>query len=107
MGGAINDVDPEATAFSERSAPYMISIDGMWDDPSMNESGIAWVRDAFERISKFGTGAVYLNFTGLSDEAASANVDSAFGRNLARLGEIKAKYDPQNLFRVNNNIEPA
>jgi hypothetical protein len=107
MGGAINDTDAEATAFSERSSPYMISIDGMWDDPSMSDDGIAWVRDAYKQISKFGTGAVYLNFTGLSDEAASANVDSAFGRNLARLGEIKAKYDPENLFRVNNNIEPA
>src|SRR5439155_27061479 len=45
MGGALNSVDPEATAFSERSAPFMISIDGMWDDPSFNEKGVAWVRD--------------------------------------------------------------
>jgi FAD/FMN-containing dehydrogenase len=107
MGGALNSVDPEATAFSERSAPFMISIDGMWDDPSFNEEGVAWVRDAWEQVAKFGTGGVYLNFTGLSDEAESAGVDSAFGRNLSRLAEIKSAYDPDNLFRLNNNVKPA
>jgi hypothetical protein len=50
---------------------------------------------------------VYLNFTGLADEAPSAGVDSAFGRNLQRLAAIKAKYDPENFFRLNNNIVPA
>jgi len=107
MGGAIAGVDPEATAFSERSAPFMVSIDGMWDDPALNEDGIAWVRDAWSQVAKFGTGGVYLNFTGLSEEAPSAGVDSAFGRNLNRLAEIKSTYDPGNLFRLNNNIEPA
>jgi FAD/FMN-containing dehydrogenase len=107
MGGAIADVPPEDTAFSERSAPFMVSIDGMWTDPAENDANVAWVRSTFEEIGKFGTGAVYLNFTGLADEAPSANVDSAFGRNLRRLAELKAKYDPDNFFRVNNNITPA
>ena len=53
-------------------------------------------------------GLVYLNFTGLGDdEALDAGVDTAFGRNLKRLAEVKAEYDPTNFFRVNNNIEPA
>lgn len=50
---------------------------------------------------------VYLNFTGLDDEAASAGVDSAFGRNMRRLAEVKGKYDPGNFLRLNNNIAPA
>ena len=50
---------------------------------------------------------MYLNFTGLADEAPSAGVDSAFGRNLLRLAEIKAAYDPGNFFNLNNNIKPA
>lgn len=107
MGGAINRVASEDTAFAERSAQYMISIDGMWTDPADNDDSIGWVRSAWEEISKFGTGSVYLNFTGLADEAPNAGVDSAFGRNLQRLAEVKAKYDPDNLFRVNNNIAPA
>ena len=107
MGGAIARVDPEATAFATRTAPYMASIDGMWDDPAMNEEGVAWVRETWGRIREYGTGEVYLNFTGLADEAPEAGVDTAFGRNLRRLAEIKAKYDPENFFRVNNNIRPA
>jgi FAD/FMN-containing dehydrogenase len=107
MGGAIADVDPEATAFAARTAPYMASIDGIWTDEISDADGIAWVRSAWEEISRHGTGDVYLNFTGRSDEEATAGVDSAYGRNLQRLAEVKAKYDPDNFFRINNNILPA
>ena len=110
MGGAINAVDPEDTAFSARTSPYMISIDGMWTeaDGITDEQGIEWARSVFAGVSEFGTGEVYLNFSGLAgDEAQNAGVDSALGRNMKRLGEIKAKYDPDNFFRVNNNIAPA
>jgi hypothetical protein len=85
----------------------MVSIDGMWDDPASNEQNIAWVRSTWEDVKRFGTGAVYLNFTGLAEEAPEAGVDTALGRNLRRLAEVKAKYDPDNFFRVNNNIKPA
>jgi FAD/FMN-containing dehydrogenase len=107
MGGAIAEVGAEDTAFHERSAPFMVSIDGMWTDPADSADNVAWVRSAWEQIGKFGTGEVYLNFTGLADEAPTAGVDSAFGRNLRRLGEVKATYDPDNFFRLNNNIVPA
>ena len=107
MGGAIGDLDPEATAFAERSAPYMVSIDGMWTDAGDDADKIAWVRSAWDEVRQHGTGSVYLNFTGLADEVPSAGVDTAFGRNLRRLAEVKASYDPDNFFRVNNNIAPA
>ena len=107
MGGAIADVDPEATAFATREPQFMVSIDGMWTDELTDADGVAWVRAAWEEISRFGTGDVYLNFTGLAGEDADAGVDSAFGRNLRRLAEIKAIYDPDNFFRLNNNIAPA
>jgi FAD/FMN-containing dehydrogenase len=107
MGGAIADVDPEDTAFAERSSKYMVSIDGMWDDAADDKARIAWVRSAFDEIGKHGNGSVYLNFTGRADEVPSAGVDSAFGRNLKRLGDVKSKYDPENFFRLNNNIAPA
>jgi hypothetical protein len=107
MGGAIADVDPEATAFSERPWPWMVSIDGMTTDAAQTDEMVRWVRATFDEVRPYGTGGVYLNFTGLSDEAFDAGVDSAFGRNLRRLAEIKAKYDPENFFRINNNIKPA
>jgi FAD/FMN-containing dehydrogenase len=107
MGGAIANVDPEDTAFATRTAPYMVSIDGMWTDAADDEANIAWTRSTWEAVREFGTGEVYLNFTGRADEAPDAGVDSALGRNLARLREVKAKYDPDNFFRVNDNIAPA
>jgi FAD/FMN-containing dehydrogenase len=107
MGGAIAEVGEEDTAFHTRSAPFMISLDGMWTDPADSADNVAWIRSAFDEVSKFGTGDVYLNFTGLSEEAPSAGVDSAFGRNLKRLGEVKNKFDPRNFFKRNNNIAPA
>ena len=106
-GGAINKVGSEDTAFTERSAPWMASVDGNWDDPAENDDNVGWVRDAWSEISEFGTGAVYLNFIGISGENADVGVDSAHGKNLRRLSEIKAKYDPDNFFRRNNNITPA
>jgi FAD/FMN-containing dehydrogenase len=107
MGGAVNRVDPEATAFAERSAPYMVSVDGNWQDPAQDGEIIAWVRSAWSKMSEFGTGGVYLNFTGLADESVTASVDSALGRNLRRLASVKSTFDPGNLFRLNNNIAPA
>jgi FAD/FMN-containing dehydrogenase len=107
MGGAIADVGEEDTAFAERSSPYMVSIDGMWTEAADDEAKIEWVRAAWREIGEHANGAVYLNFTGLADEAPDADSDSGYGRNLARLAEVKAEYDPQNLFRQNNNIRPA
>ena len=107
MGGAINRVGPEATAFAERSAKYMVSIDGMWSDEDDDDANIAWVRDAHSRVRKVGKGSVYLNFTGRADEAAGAGVDEQAGPNMRRLATVKAKYDPDNFFRLNNNIAPA
>ncbi|MGH9226052.1 MAG: FAD-binding oxidoreductase [Acidimicrobiales bacterium] len=107
MGGAISRVGPEDTAFAERTAPFMISIDGNWEEPEFDAEGVTWVRAAWSKIGEFGNGSTYLNFTGLADEAADTGVESALGRNLRRLAEIKAAYDPDNFFRRNNNIAPT
>jgi hypothetical protein len=101
-------VDPAATAFSERSAPYLVSIGANWNDPSENEEQIAWVRDSWRELdARFGSGSGYLNFLGREDEPLDSGVDEALASNLRRLAEIKAIYDPDNLFRRNNNIAPA
>jgi FAD/FMN-containing dehydrogenase len=107
MGGAINKVGPTDTAYAERSAPWMSSIDGNWEDPADNEKNIAWVRESFKQIAPYSTGTTYTNFTGQADEAPVALTDSAYGANMARLRRIKTQYDPENLFRLNPNIEPA
>lgn len=91
------------------------SRSGSWDRrwptcPSSCPSpaaNIAWVRDRWAEIARFGTGEIYLNFTGLADESPASGVDTALGRNVRRLAEIKATYDPDNRFRRNNNIAPV
>ena len=107
MGGAINKIGPTDTAYAERSAPWMSSIDGNWEDPADNEANIAWVRESFRQITPYSTGTTYTNFTGQSDETAGASAATAYGANMARLAAIKAQYDPDNFFRLNANIAPA
>jgi hypothetical protein len=107
MGGAINRVGATETAYAERSAPWMSSIDGNWEDPTDNARIIAWVRETFDQIAPYSTGTTYTNFTGQSDESANALASSAFGANMMRLSAIKANYDPDNFFRLNANITPA
>lgn len=107
MGGAIAKVPSAATAFSERTPPFMVAVDGFWTDPGQSDEVISWVRSTWDEVRKFGTGGVYLNLTGLADEDSSAGVDTAFGRNLGRLAQIKTVYDPTNFFQLNNNIAPT
>ena len=108
MGGAINRVAVEDTPYSERSANWMVSIDGNWTDAADDDKVISWVRGAWSEVHEHGTGSLYLNFTGVEDESVSVGVESAFDKaNLQRLEEIKTQYDPDNLFRLNNNIPPA
>lgn len=107
MGGQINRVGAEDTAYSERSANWMVSIDGNWEHPADDDKVVSWVRDTWSQVHKLGTGTTYLNFTGIADEGTDVGVASAFGRNLKKLAQIKKKYDPDNFFRLNNNITPA
>jgi FAD/FMN-containing dehydrogenase len=107
MGGAINRVGSADTAYSERTAQWMSSFDGNWENPDDNEANIAWVRDSFNQVAQYGKGSTYTNFTGQADETVEALARNAYGPNTARLREIKKQYDPDNFFRINPNILPA
>ena len=101
-------VAPTATAFGDRSAPFMFSVDGNWVDPTDTADNIAWVREVISQAEgSSGTGGTYLNFSGQEETAAGELVRAAYGQNLQKLTEIKSKYDPGNLFRLNHNITPA
>ena len=106
LGGAVRRVRPEETAFATRDAAFMVSYDGNWRSLSDNGRHTAWVRDAWSRLYPSSTGAVYLNFMGQEEQDADALVRSAFGPNYDRLVQVKTKYDPTNLFRLNQNIKP-
>jgi hypothetical protein len=96
MGGAIAAVGAEDTAFPERAAPFLASIDGNWSDPAQDDDAVGWVRSAWDKFGQFGNGRAYLNFTGLAGEEETAGVEGAYGRNLRRLAGIKEAYDPAN-----------
>jgi berberine-like enzyme len=108
MGGAMSRVAADATAFGDRSAPFMLSADGNWVDQADTADNVAWVREVISQVGGFsGAGGAYLNFSGQEESAAAELVRAAYGDNLQRLAEVKKRYDPGNLFRLNNNITPA
>jgi FAD/FMN-containing dehydrogenase len=104
-GGAMSRIGPEETAFGDRSASYLLSIDSTWENPTDTEKNIVWTRDVWKDMQRFSPGSLYLNFPGLGEEGEDL-VKSAYGDNYERLVEIKTKYDPLNLFRMNQNIKP-
>jgi hypothetical protein len=104
-GGAVARVDEEATAFGQRQAPWNIHYLSMWPDPAEDERNIAYTRALASAMHPWTTGRAYLNFIG---DEGQARVAAAFGpEKFARLQELKAKWDPENLFRHNQNIPPA
>jgi FAD/FMN-containing dehydrogenase len=108
LGGAMSRVAATATAFGDRSAPFMFSVDGNWADPSDTAENVAWVREVISQVERFSVaGGTYLNFSGQEEAAAGELVRAAYGENLQKLTEVKNRYDPDNLFRLNNNIAPA
>ena len=104
LGGAIRDVPGGATAFPHRDARWLLNIAGQWRDPDATQDEIAWVRATFAALEPHLSGGAYSNFMG-DDDARAATV--AYGATLERLQQIKAVYDPDNVFRLNQNIEPA
>jgi hypothetical protein len=105
LGGAISQVATDATAFGDRSARFLLSFEIMWLDSAEEEKCIQWTKNAWEEIKKFSDGQVYFNFN--SDTNGSSDMlKESYGRNYARLVEIKTKYDPDNFFRMNANIAP-
>jgi FAD/FMN-containing dehydrogenase len=107
MGGAIARVGAADTALCERTAAYCVGVGGNWTDPAQDGAQVAWVRETWSELSRFGTGSTYLNFSGRAGGGHDAGVDEGYGRNLRRLGAVKTAYDPGNLFRRNHNIAPA
>ncbi|HLB69275.1 MAG TPA: BBE domain-containing protein, partial [Thermoplasmata archaeon] len=104
INGAVHDVAPSATAFGHRDAKYSIVISGAWPHPTQNEANIRWVRDYYKALVPHSQEGGYINFDAGDDvDRVAAN----FGRNYERLRKVKAKYDPHNAFRYNQNIVRA
>jgi FAD/FMN-containing dehydrogenase len=104
-GGALSRVDDQAMAFGSRDAAFNIHYLSMWEDPAETDHNIDYTRALAGSMKPWSTGMAYLNFLG--DEGRS-RVEASFGpEKFARLQQIKAVWDPDNLFHVNQNIPPA
>jgi len=104
LGGAMARVAPDATAFVARDARYVMNVHGRWSDPADDEKVRSWARRVFSAAAVHATGSGYVNFL---TEDEGERVAASYGVNHARLQALKRRYDPDNLFRMNLNIEPA
>ncbi len=101
-GGAVSRVPEDSAAFSHRGATFMVHPIGCWEHPADDERHLAWVNDVTDAMEPFTTGGVYLNF--MADED---RVEAGYGTGkYERLVDLKRKYDPDNVFRFNQNIKP-
>ena len=103
LGGQVGRVAPDATAFGNRDANFVMNVHGRWNSSAEDQAGIAWARDFYRRTIPFATGGAYSNFLTAEE---TERVKSAFGANYARLLKVKKAYDPENFFRLNQNIRP-
>ena len=105
IDGAVRRVPKNATAWNAREATWSMVIAGIDADPKNADALKTWGRAYWTAIHPFNLEGAYVNF--MMDDEADGRVQATYGENYGRLASVKAKYDPGNLFRVNQNIRPA
>jgi FAD/FMN-containing dehydrogenase len=103
VNGAASRVGKKDTPWNYRDAVYGMVIVGIADNPADNDKIVRWARDYWEALHPYSAGGAYVNFM---MEEGEDRIKATYSDNYERLAEIKAKYDPYNLFRVNQNIKP-
>ncbi|MBK8988293.1 MAG: FAD-binding oxidoreductase [Chloroflexi bacterium] len=106
IGGAIQRMGDNASAFHGRHVNFLVNPEANWEDPAADAANMNWARTMLEALRPFSDGSRYLNFAGFQEEG-DAMMQAAFAAKYQRLAELKARYDPTNLFRLNQNIKPA
>ncbi len=104
IGGEASRVSPDAAAYAHRETKFVLNVHGRWEEAGEDERCISWAREFFSSTAPFATGTVYVNF--LTEEETD-RIGAAYGTNHSRMVELKRKFDPQNLFRLNQNIRPT
>lgn len=104
LQGALNALPEDHRAAGARDTEWVVNIAGSWDSPEDDEKNIAWARACWNDMRPFSTGSAYVNF--MTEDEGADRLLEGYGKNHARLRELKAKWDPGNLFRHNKNIPP-
>jgi FAD/FMN-containing dehydrogenase len=105
LGGAVNRVPVDATAYPHRDIEYIINVHTRWATAAEDTACVGWARELFQALAPHATGGVYVNF--MPEDEVQRVSKGAYGPNYARLAKLKAKYDPDNVFKLNQNIVPA
>ncbi|HSA54256.1 MAG TPA: FAD-binding oxidoreductase [Gemmatimonadaceae bacterium] len=105
MEGALNRLGQDHSAVGNRDARYLLNIAGSWERPEDDGANVAWARGAWNDMRRFSTGGTYINF--LTEDDGAERTEAALGGALQRLAQIKARWDPENVFRTNRNIQPV
>jgi FAD/FMN-containing dehydrogenase len=103
IAGAANRVAADATAYGQRDTRFVLNVHGRWDDPADDGRCIAWARDFFKASAPYASAGAYVNFM---TEDETDRISAAYGSSYARLVQIKRRYDPENIFHMNQNIKP-
>ena len=108
LGGAVSRVGQEETAFNHRDVVYSFLALGVTADLAESEKCVQWGREFWEAMQPFSTGSVYVNYLGQEADEGADRVRAAYGNTkYDRLVALKNKFDPTNLFRLNQNIKPT
>jgi len=102
--GALNELPGDHSPVGNRDARFVLNIGGSWDRDDDDEANIQWARDAWNDLKPYSTGGTYINF--LTEDEGPERIEAALGEGIQRLAEVKAKWDPENVFRTNRNIKP-
>jgi FAD/FMN-containing dehydrogenase len=103
LGGAVNRIPRGATAYPHRDTIFVLNVHTRWEDKGHDTMCVEWARKFADATARFATGGVYVNFISEGEQ----RVPAAFGENYQRLEKVKKAYDPDNFFRVNQNIKPG
>ncbi|MFP5286371.1 MAG: FAD-binding oxidoreductase, partial [Thermoanaerobaculia bacterium] len=105
VAGALSGLEEGHSPVGNRDARYVLNVAGSWEQAADDETNVEWAREAWNDMRRFSTGGTYINF--LTQDEGPERTRAALGKGLERLAEVKARWDPRNVFRANRNIAPA
>ncbi len=105
IGGALNRLADEHSPVGNRDARYVLNIGGSWEHAADDDANVAWAREAWNELRGYSTGGNYVNF--LTQDEGPERVEAALRKGMTRLAQVKARWDPDNVFRMNRNIKPG
>lgn len=103
LHGAATRVEPTATAYPHRQVGHNLLVIAQWTDPTQTSTCIAWARETFDALCPYMADSVYINYL---DNDEDERICQAYGPNYQRLAALKQRFDPNNVFHLNHNVQP-